>query len=102
MPDHVHLLVRLSPTSKISEFIGRVKGATCHRVNEETNPGVRLQWQEGYGVLTLRKDELDKVSRYIDNQEMHHSCGKVSDLLERIETDEEEMGLGFAPKGAEI
>jgi len=35
MPDHVHLLVRLPPTVSLSEFIGRVKGATSFRVNRE-------------------------------------------------------------------
>lgn len=82
MPDHVHLLVRLPPSAKVSEFIGQVKGATAHRINEEIKPGYKLTWQEGYGVLTLRKDELDKVSRYIDNQESHHRTNKISDLLE--------------------
>ena len=89
MPDHVHLLVRLPPTVKISDFIGQVKGAASHRVNEEIKPNFRLQWQDGYGVLTL-EDELDKVSRYIDNQETHHSTGKLSELLERTECDREE------------
>ena len=58
MPDHVHLLVRLPPSVSVSDFIGQVKGATSHRVNEEIKPECRLMWQEGYGVLTLRKDEL--------------------------------------------
>jgi REP element-mobilizing transposase RayT len=88
MPDHVHLLVRLPPTVKVSEFIGKVKGAATHRVNEEIRPNAPLKWQEGYGVLTLRKDELEKVSRYIDNQETHHRLGKLSKLLERTEGDE--------------
>jgi putative transposase len=41
MPDHVHLLVRLPPTACVSDFIGRVKGASCHRVNEEMKPGFK-------------------------------------------------------------
>ncbi len=89
MPDHVHLLVRLPPTIRVSDFIGQVKGATSHRVNEEIKPSFKLMWQEGYGVLSLRKDEIEKVSRYIDNQEMHHSMGKLSVLLERTEGDED-------------
>ncbi len=89
MPDHVHLLVRLPPTVKVSEYIGQVKGATAHRVNEEIKPNFKLKWQEGYGVLTLRKDELEKVSRYIDNQEIHHGKGKLSALLERTVGDED-------------
>ena len=46
-----------------------------------------LKWQEGHGVLTLRKDELEKVSRYIDNQELHHGRGTLSALLDRTEDD---------------
>jgi hypothetical protein len=53
-------------------------------------------WQEGYGVLTLREDELEKVSRYIDNQETHHQSGKLSYLLERTEGDEEELDANVA------
>ena len=89
MPDHVHLLVRLPPSIAISDFIGRVKGATAHRVNEAGVSGFKLKWQEGYGVLTLRKDEVDKVSRYIDNQESHHRGGRLSYLLERTESSGE-------------
>ena len=97
MPDHVHLLVRLPPTVKVSEFIGQVKGATTHRVNEEIQPDFKLKWQEGYGVLALRKDELEKVSRYIDNQETHHRLGKLSDLLERTEGDEDQADADIPP-----
>ncbi|MFZ1933647.1 MAG: IS200/IS605 family transposase [Thermoguttaceae bacterium] len=64
MPDHVHLLVRLPPTLRISEFIGQVKGAVCHRVNEEIRPSFR-------------------------NQETHHGTGRLSALLERTEGEEE-------------
>jgi putative transposase len=97
MPDHVHLLVRLPPTVTVSEFIGQVKGAASHRVNEEIRPSFKLKWQEGYGVLTLRKDEVEKVSRYIDNQESHHRTGKLSDLLERTEGDDDQRGGDIQP-----
>ena len=95
MPDHVHLLARLPPTIKVCDFIGEIKGAASHRVNMEIKPNFRLQWQDGYGVLTLRKDELEKVSKYIDNQETHHQTGKLSDLLER--TGGEENGEDRVP-----
>ncbi len=94
MPDHVHLLVRLPPTVRVSDYIGQVKGATAHRINEEIKLGFKLTWQEGYGVLTLRKDEVEKVSRYIDNQELHHGNGKLSGLLEKTEEKEDDPALG--------
>jgi REP element-mobilizing transposase RayT len=88
MPDHVHLLVELQPTVCIAEFIGQVKGATAFRVNHDIRPSFKLRWQEGYGVLTSRKDELEKVSRYIDNQEEHHRTGRLSHVLEACEAPE--------------
>ncbi|HEX3997622.1 MAG TPA: IS200/IS605 family transposase [Pirellulales bacterium] len=78
MPDHLRLLVRLPPALSISEFIGKVKGATAYRVNHELRPKFKLLWQEGYGVLSLREDEVEKVSRYIDNQEEQHRSGRLS------------------------
>jgi len=93
MPDHVHLLVRLRPTTLISEFIGQVKGASSFRVNQEISPYFRLRWQEGYGVLSLRRDECGKVERYIDNQEKHHHQGKLSETLEAIDIDEDDWVL---------
>jgi REP element-mobilizing transposase RayT len=84
MPDHVHLLTRLPPTATVSEFIGQVKGATAFRVNRDLKPKFHLRWQEGYGVLSLREEELPKVSRYIDNQEEHHRSGRLSLLLESV------------------
>jgi REP element-mobilizing transposase RayT len=99
MPDHVHLLVRLPPTIAVSEFIGQVKGATAFRVNREIEPRFKLRWQEGYGVLTLRKDELTKVSRYIDNQEEHHRAQRLSDLMERVEDFDDDWEAWMAKAG---
>ena len=82
--DPMHLLVRLTPSVLISDFIGQVKGGGCYRFNRETNPKWRLKWQEGYAVLTSREEEVEKVSRYIDNQERLHQQGKLSRILEML------------------
>lgn len=93
MPDHVHLLVRLPPKIAPSEFVGKVKGATSYRVNRELNPKFKLQWQEGYGVLSLRRDELATVARYIDRQEAHHNVNKLSEALETIDIEQDDWGM---------
>jgi len=90
MPDHAHLLCRLPPTVLLADFIGQLKGATSFRVNKEIRPKFKLHWQEGYGVLTLRKDEIEKAARYIDRQEEHHRRGKLSDVLETFETNDDD------------
>ena len=93
MPDHIHLLVRLQPKIALSDFIGQVKGATSFRANREIEKKHKLQWQEGYGVLSLRQNELSTVSRYIDRQEDHHKSHKLSDLLETIDIEADDWGV---------
>jgi REP element-mobilizing transposase RayT len=88
--DHAHLLCRLSPTLKIADFIGQLKGATSFRINKEIHPRFKLHWQEGYGVISLRRDEIEKVARYIDRQEEHHGRGKLSAVLETMETNNDD------------
>ena len=89
-PDHAHVLCRLPPTLLIADFVGRLKGATSFRVNKEIRPKFKLQWQEGYGVVSLRKDKVEKVTRYIDRQEEHHRRGNLSDLLEKCESNDDD------------
>jgi REP element-mobilizing transposase RayT len=85
MPDHMHLLVRMTPSIMVADFIGQVKGATCYRFNRECSPRIPLRWQEGYGVLTLREGEVEDVAHYIDNQERLHQRRKLSRVLELLE-----------------
>lgn len=33
----------------------------------------RFAWQEGFGVFSYGKSQVDKVARYILNQEAHHA-----------------------------
>jgi hypothetical protein len=41
-------------------------------------------------VLTIRKHEIVKVAQYIDRQEEHHRRGRLSALLETVETEEDD------------
>ena len=100
VPDHAHLLCRLPPTVFIPDFIGQLKGATSFRINKEIRPRFKLHWQEGYGVLTLRKDELAKVSTDIDRQEEHHRRNTLSQLLETFETEHDDWNQLIAGKAS--
>jgi REP element-mobilizing transposase RayT len=87
--DHVHLAVRVPPTLLISEWIGQMKGASAHYINEWL-PRFGLHWQQGYGVVSFSERALDKVREYIRNQKQHHSRGTVVEGLEQTCSDEEE------------
>jgi len=80
---HVHLIVTVPPTTNISEWIGQLKGASAHEVNQQlADRGKPLQWQTGYGVVSFGTGDLDWVKAYVRNQRQHHSEGKTFDRLE--------------------
>jgi putative transposase len=82
---HVHLAVTVPPTLLISEFIGQLKGASSHEVNQQLGlRGQVLQWQAGYGVVSFGTGDLDWVKKYIANQREHHAHGRIFSRLERI------------------
>lgn len=82
--DHVHVLVELTPAMLIADVAKNLKGASSHYINKESGLGEMLYWQDGYGVVSLRKAEVSKVVNYIQNQKEHHAVGRLSEVLERI------------------
>ena len=95
---HVHVALTVPPTLTISEFIGQLKGASSHDVNDQfALRGKALQWQAGYGVVSFGTRDLDWVKQYIRNQREHHASGKAIDRLERITELEEDPAPSRSP-----
>jgi putative transposase len=85
MPDHLHLLVQLPPAIAPATFIGQVKGASAYAFNHHGGIRCPLKWQDGYGVISIRENDIPKVVRYIENQQQIHAGRKASRLLEAVE-----------------
>ena len=82
---HVHVCLTIAPTTPISEFIGQLKGASAHEVNQKLGDGGKvLAWQSGYGVVSFGTRDLEWVKAYVSNQRERHALGKVEARLERI------------------
>lgn len=72
MPDHVHVLAKLSPTLAISDVLRHVKSNSSHWF-DGTFPSPRgFAWQRGFGAFSVSASNLDQVRHYIQNQEEHH------------------------------
>lgn len=86
---HVDVVVTVPPTLLISEFIGQLKGGSTHDVNEACGQRSKmLQWQAGYGVVSVGTRDLPWVIEYVRNQREHHARGTAHERLERIMYDE--------------
>ena len=70
--DHIHILVGFHPTIAISDLIRDIKRSSALFINEHLKTYLRFSWQEGYGAFTVGYSELDKIYRYVLNQEEHH------------------------------
>jgi len=89
---HIHVAVTIPPTLTISVFVGQLKGASSHDVNQHfAIRGKVLEWQAGYGVVSFGTKDLPWVRQYIQNQRSHHATGKIVDRLERITEMETEI-----------
>jgi putative transposase len=81
--NHVHLCLTIPPTLLISEFIGQLKGASSHEMNQKFGSKI-LEWQIGYGIVTFGTANLPWMKDYIRNQRDHHARGKTVERLERV------------------
>lgn len=69
--DHVHLLVGLKATHRLSDFLRELKKASSAWVHDEI--GLKsFAWQEGYAAFTVSVTSREGVKRYIANQAEHH------------------------------
>jgi putative transposase len=97
MPDHAHIFVGFKPALSISDFVKEIKVESNEFINSKGWINTRFAWQEGYGVFSYSQSHIDRVVKYILNQETRH--GRVTfrseyhNLLEKFKLPYEEKYL---------
>ena len=71
MPDHVHLLATLPQTRAVADVVRQLKAVSSGWAHEHLS-GSRLWWQTGYAAFTVSHSGVEKVKRYIEQQEQRH------------------------------
>lgn len=69
--DHVHLLIGIKATHRLSDMVREIKSESSQWMHEQTG-GRDFAWQEGYGAFTVSPSQCDAVRTYIQNQVEHH------------------------------
>jgi putative transposase len=72
MPDHTHIFVGFKPVILISDFIKEIKVESNEFINKKRWARGKFSWQDGYGVFSYSHSHIDRVIKYVLNQEMHH------------------------------
>lgn len=91
MPDHVHILVSMTPNISISDLVRDIKAGSSKFINDNKWLNGKFNWQEGYGAFSYSKSNVDLVVKYILNQEEHHKNktfkNEYLDFLEKFEIE---------------
>jgi len=77
--DHIHCFLGLKPVVSVSELMKTVKAKSSKYINDHKLTNERFEWQTGYGVFSYSQSQVDRVYKYIMNQEAHHRKIKFKD-----------------------
>ena len=80
MPDHIHILFRMSKNHPIAHVMQIIKQDSSKWMKKKGYSD--FKWQIGYGAFSVSPYNLNIVSNYIANQKEHH---KKKSLLEEVE-----------------
>jgi Transposase and inactivated derivatives len=97
MPDHIHILLGISPAVAISDLVRDIKAGSSNFINEKKWVRGRFNWQEGFGAFSYSRSQIKTVGNYILEQEIRHSTKtfrkEYVGLLERFEVEYDERYL---------
>lgn len=97
MPDHVHAFIGLRPAMSISDLVRDIKNNSSNYINDRELIRGKFAWQEGYGAFSYGQSQIDRVYKYILNQEKHHHKKSFKEeyceLLQKFNIPHEEKYL---------
>ena len=95
MPDHLDILVGITPNLAISDLVRAIKAKSSKWINKKRWVIGRFEWQSGFGAFSYAHSQLDMVVDYIRNPEAHHS-GRTfqAEYLEFLES----CGIRYNPR----
>lgn len=70
--DHIHALISAKTSDAPSRIAQHLKGESSKWIHETFPEWREFAWQDGYGVFSVSKSNVDAVAQYIANQREHH------------------------------
>lgn len=82
VPDHIHILFRLSKNYALAKIVEEVKKSSSKWMKKK---GVKeFTWQIGYGAFSVSSSAVNTVERYIKRQKQHHNVHDYKNELEEL------------------
>lgn len=89
---HAHCLISLGKEQTISKIAQLIKGEASYWINKNNLTASKFAWQDDYWAASISESHLNKVRKYIQNQEDHH----------RIKTFDQEVEVFMKKTGFEV
>jgi putative transposase len=70
--DHVHLLFQLKPAMAFSNLMQHVKASSSKWMSDRDCCPGWSGWQEGYAAFSVSESQVERLRKYIAQQEAHH------------------------------
>ncbi|PSF34472.1 IS200/IS605 family transposase [Aphanothece hegewaldii CCALA 016] len=80
--DHIHLVASIPPSISITDFVKNLKGSSSHYLKTKLINSPKFFWQEGYGIFSLGRKQLDQAVNYVINQKTHYQQKTIITSLE--------------------
>ena len=80
--DHVHILAKVRPTISVSEFLSKLKSGSSGWAKRQT--AGRFGWQARFAAFTVSESQVERVRRYIRNQQEHHRKHSFQEEFEAL------------------
>jgi len=84
VPDHVHILFRLSKNYALAKVVEEVKKQSSKWIKGIGKGYLSFTWQTGYGAFSVSSRAVEIVRKYIRNQKRHHRTKSYVEELERL------------------
>ncbi len=71
--NHIHILILAKPKIAPSQIVQWLKGESSRWIHETFDELKEFEWQDGFGIFSVSKQNVPRVVEYIKNQRGHHT-----------------------------
>lgn len=83
--EHIHYLISLGREQSIAKVAQLIKGESAFWINKNDLTLSKFIWQDDYYAVSVSESNLERVTNYIKNQEIHHARKSFSDEVKEFE-----------------
>ena len=77
--DHMHIFIGFGTTMSIADLLHDIKMNSSKFIEQKKWVKGKFAWQEGYGGFSYSRSHIDRVVKYINNQQEHHKKRSFKD-----------------------